>query len=440
MSDHPDILASLGTGWSVSGQPITRGERVITSVCSAHPLVLEAAVTHGAARGRPVLIEATCNQVNHQGGYTGLAPAGFCALVRDLAARCGLPTQHLLLGGDHLGPNPWTGLPADAAMAEAETMVAAYVAAGFRKLHLDTSMRCVDDPDVLPVPVIATRAARLAVVAERVAAEHGLSPPLYVIGTEVPPPGGALETIETLEPTPPAMVEATIAAQQAAFTAAGLPELMGRVIAVVVQPGVEFGHSNVVPYDPAAAAGLQSVLAAHPGLVFEAHSTDYQPADRLAALARDGFAILKVGPALTFALREGLYALSALATALRPAAPALPTVMEGLMLAHPREWERHYRGDADSQRLMRHFSYSDRIRYYWPMPAARDAVDEVLADLDGADIPLPLVSQFLPTLYTRVRDGLLPPDPRAWLRALVGDMLDVYAAAGGEGTHWTMRA
>jgi D-tagatose-bisphosphate aldolase class II non-catalytic subunit len=432
MSGLADILTGLGTGGAGSVKTVTEqnGYRVITSVCSAHPLVLEAAMAHGAASGRPVLIEATCNQVNHQGGYTGLDPAGFRGLVGDLAARSGLPAAHLLLGGDHLGPNPWTARPAEAAMAEAETMVAAYVAAGFRKLHLDTSMRCADDPATLPVAVIAARAARLSLVAERVAETRRLPLPVYVIGTEVPPPGGALETIEALEPTPPAMVEATIAAQQAAFAAAGLPRLMERVIAVVVQPGVEFGHSNVVPYDPAAAVGLRRVLVAHPGFVFEAHSTDYQPADRLAALAADGFAILKVGPALTFALREGFYALSALAKAMQPDAPSLPAIMEQLMLAHPQQWERHYRGDAGSQRVMRHFSYSDRIRYYWSMAEARTAVDVLLSGLGGVDIPLPLVSQFLPTLYQRVRDGLLPVDPRAWLLALVGDVLGIYAGAG----------
>jgi D-tagatose 6-phosphate 4-epimerase len=49
------------------------GDRVgLTSVCSAHPIVVEAALRQGKADDSPVLIEATCNQVNHQGGYTGM--------------------------------------------------------------------------------------------------------------------------------------------------------------------------------------------------------------------------------------------------------------------------------------------------------------------------------------------------------------------------------
>jgi D-tagatose-1,6-bisphosphate aldolase subunit GatZ/KbaZ len=56
-----------------------------------------------------------------------------------------------------------------------------------------------------------------------------------------------------------------------------------------------------------------------PGFVFEAHSTDFQPAMSLAALVRDGFAILKVGPWLTFAAREVLYGLDSIAHILDPA-------------------------------------------------------------------------------------------------------------------------
>ena len=67
-----------------------------------------------------------------------------------------------MLGGDHLGPNPWTSLDADAAMAKAEVMVAAYVAAGFRKIHLDCSMSCAGDPTPLPEAEIVRRAVRLA--------------------------------------------------------------------------------------------------------------------------------------------------------------------------------------------------------------------------------------------------------------------------------------
>ena len=57
----------------------------------------------GARDGSPLLIEATCNQVNHLGGYTGMTPADFRRDVDAIAQRCGLPPSALVLGGDHLG-------------------------------------------------------------------------------------------------------------------------------------------------------------------------------------------------------------------------------------------------------------------------------------------------------------------------------------------------
>src|SRR5437763_381125 len=68
----------------------------------------------------------------------------------------------------------------------------------------------------------------------------------YVIGTEVPVPGGAHETIDALTPTPPAAARATLDAHRAAFRAAGVEQAWDRVMALVVQPAVEFDHVHVV--------------------------------------------------------------------------------------------------------------------------------------------------------------------------------------------------
>ncbi|TIW26660.1 MAG: tagatose-bisphosphate aldolase, partial [Mesorhizobium sp.] len=76
---------------------------------------------------------------NHEGGYTGMAPAAFRGLVETYAGRAGLPLDRLILGGDHLGPNPWKHDSAAEAMRKAAAMIDAYAAAGFTKLHLDTS-------------------------------------------------------------------------------------------------------------------------------------------------------------------------------------------------------------------------------------------------------------------------------------------------------------
>src|SRR5579863_8622920 len=102
---------------------LTDGEAGVTSVCAAHPLVIEAALSLGRREGRRVLIEATCNQVNQEGGYTGMTPADFRRFVEAIAARVGFDPVRIIFGGDHLGPNPWKHLPAEEAMERANIMI-----------------------------------------------------------------------------------------------------------------------------------------------------------------------------------------------------------------------------------------------------------------------------------------------------------------------------
>ena len=382
------------------------GELVgIPSICSSHPMVIEAALRRCKQDGAPALIEATCNQVNHEGGYTGMTPRDFVARVESVAERVGFDTGQLIFGGDHLGPNPWRKLTADRAMAQSEAMVAAFVAAGFAKIHLDPSMGCAGEPEALDDALTAERAVRLARVAEATAIREGVPALHYIIGTEVPPPGGARHALDFIEPTTPERARATLAIFQRAFETAGLGAAFARVIGIVVQPGVEFGHESVIEYDPARARSLSRALD-DTSLVFEAHSTDYQPAVRLAELVRDRFCILKVGPALTFALREALYGLDLIASEMAPNYPprALAVAMERLLLAEPRWWEPYYPGDATEQRLLRHYSYSDRIRYYWPHPDAKAAVERLKAALSSVVIPTPVLQQFLPRLAPAGRD------------------------------------
>ncbi|NVK35066.1 MAG: D-tagatose-bisphosphate aldolase, class II, non-catalytic subunit [Rhodobacteraceae bacterium] len=388
----------------------------VTSVCSAHPLVLRAALRHGHQTGATVLIEATCNQVNHRGGYTGMRPADFVALVHDLAAQEGCARENIVLGGDHLGPNPWRKQPVEAAMGEAEAMMKAYVSAGFRKIHLDASMGCAGEPLGLDDETTANRAAQLARVAEETARRQGLEPPIYIIGTEVPPPGGADHLISEIVPTSPDAARKTFAVHRETFARLGLSEAFERVIGLVVQPGVEFGNQNVVAYQPTAARDLVGILKETPSVVFEAHSTDYQGAEPLRQLVQDGFAILKVGPELTFVLREAFYALDLIASDLLPDYGNRPLfcAMEELMLEAPGYWESHYHGDYAEQRVLRHYSLSDRLRYYWTDPKAQAAVSRLIEALRGQSVPQPLFWQHMPAGSRFSNAPLDPEDLVIW--------------------------
>ncbi len=404
----------------------------ITSICCAHPLVLEASLRHAQRHALPlVLFEATCNQVNQEGGYTGMTPADFVGFVHGIAARVGFDPARIALGGDHLGPNPWTALAAGAAMDKAETMVAAYVAAGFRKIHLDCSMSCTGDPEPLPEPVIVERAVRLCRAAEAAWAQAGGEPPVYVIGTEVPVPGGATEDIEGLQVTTPEAALATIDAHRVAFAAAGLQDAWTRVIASVVQPGVEFDHHQVIDYQPADARALSAAIANAPGLVFEAHSTDYQTRDALASLVRDHFAILKVGPGLTFALREALWALDAIER--EWIAPEQRANLRDTALARLREqpgyWQRYYHSQGEALTIDLQYSLSDRIRYYWPDPAIDAACQRLFANLRQSPPPMPLVGQHLPQALRTLRIDHAPLDPASLVMAHIATTLDDYLHA-----------
>lgn len=408
----------------------------IYSCCSANTYVLRAALQRASAYHTPLLIEATANQVNQYGGYMNMTPADFYRFVQDLAKEYPLEPNQVILGGDHLGPLTWTDLNEAEAMDRAEELVSQFALAGFTKIHLDTSMRLASDSKTarLSDATIARRGARLckaaeAAYAKRLQAHPDAIAPVYVIGSEVPIPGGAQEAEDSISVTKPADCMATYETFHQAFLEEGLQDAWQRVIGLVVQPGVEFGDGDVFIYDSAKAADLIACLTKLP-LVFEGHSTDYQTPDSLRSMCRDGIAILKVGPALTFALREGLFALEAMEREMLAGAGVhlsdFRAVLEHTMLALPGNWQKHYHGDGNATRFARAFSFSDRARYYLPQPAVDAAISRLMANLSQNPIPLPLISQYMPMQYPRVRSGKLANDPAALAMDRVGDCIDEY--------------
>ncbi|MFG1175694.1 tagatose-bisphosphate aldolase subunit GatZ [Erwiniaceae bacterium CAU 1747] len=400
----------------------------ICSVCSAHPLVIEAALRFDLDSQRQVLIEATSNQVNQFGGYTGMRPATFRDYVMAIAQRIGFPERRLTLGGDHLGPNCWQDEPAEQAMEKSRMLIAEYVRAGFSKIHLDASMSCADDPVPLLPETVAQRAAELCRIAEETATAQQKALLTYVIGTEVPVPGGEASAIHKIHVTRPEDAAQTLALHHQAFREAGLEQAIPRIIGLVVQPGVEFDHSSVIHYQPSQARALSQFIASTP-LVFEAHSTDYQTRSAYRALVKDHFAILKVGPALTFALREAIFALANIEKEL--IAPEkqsqILAVIDQVMLDDPAYWKKYYR-PAFSQSLVDiHYSLSDRIRYYWPNGRINDALNVLIANLNQQAIPLGLLSQYLPKQFDRVLSGSLAANPHLLIVDKIQDVLRDYA-------------
>ena len=397
--------------------------RGIASWCTAHPDTLRAILRAHAGRQDRVLIEATCNQVNQHGGYTGMTPAAFRSFVESLAAETGFDTRRLMLGGDHLGPNPWKALPAAEAMAAAKVMVKAYVEAGFSKIHLDASMACADDT-LLTEETMAERAAELCAVAEA-AADQPLS---YVIGTEVPIPGGETGALDGLAVTRPEAALRTHELHSRSFARHGLAGALARVVGLVVQPGVDFGNAQVFSFDAVKAGALSSAIAKIPSAIFEAHSTDYQSAQSLAGLVAGQFAILKVGPELTFAFREAVFAMAAMEDYLPVAEKSgVVATLEAVMDENDTYW-REYVESGDKQRALKLFGLSDRVRYYWPDPRLGHAVARLKSNIDAAAVPPGLLAQYAGENIGH--DRSLPLSARI-IAAKVGAVAAKYLAACG---------
>jgi D-tagatose-1,6-bisphosphate aldolase subunit GatZ/KbaZ len=411
------------------------------SVCTANADVLEACFKQAKLDGTIILIESTSNQVNQYGGYTGMRPADFVRYVKQISRKVGFPEEMILLGGDHLGPNTWQHLPAREAMEKSKMLIEEYVKEGYQKIHLDTSMFCADDmgdrTKPLPDEVVAERTAILCRVAEESWAKYrkDAPKPMYIIGTEVPVPGGAQEEEEQVVPTTPGDAARTINIIKEHFRKADLSDAWERVIGVVVQPGVEFGDDQVFNYQREKAIGLSAKIIEFDNLVFEAHSTDYQTEAALKTLVEDHFCILKVGPWLTFAYREALFALEAMEIEILGKGynglSRLRETLEKVMIREPKYWKKYYPGDEKQQAFKRKYSFSDRLRYYWPMAELDSARNRLFENLQLSGIPFSLLSQFMPVQFHQVCEGLISIDPKELVHSYIQTVTGIYSRACG---------
>ncbi len=394
----------------------------IASYCTSNELVIEAIIEEAKKTDDYVLIEATANQVNQFGGYTGMRPKDFVEMVYAVADRVGYDREQIVLGGDHLGPLIWTDLPEKKAMENSKDLVREYVLAGFKKIHLDTSMKVADDVKDAPLSdeVIARRGVELYIVCEEAYQEllkenPNENRPVFIIGSEVPIPGGAQEKEDTIQVTKPEAFSNTVDVYRRTFEEQGIKDAFENIIAVVVQPGVEFGDSDVFHYNRVKAAQLCDELKQHSGLVFEGHSTDYQSATDLREMVEDGIAILKVGPALTFAMREGIFALSMIEKELvsEDERANFIETLDQIMQESPDHWKKHYHGSGKEINLARKYSFSDRSRYYMNDARIEAARERLFANLDAVGIPMSMLHQYMPVQYAKVRDKGLKNDARS---------------------------
>ena len=364
-----------------------------------------------------------------------MKPADYRDFVYKIADGIGFPKDKIILGGDHLGPLTWQNEPEKDAMEKSIELVKLFVLAGFKKIHLDTSMRVADDPrdEMLSDETIARRGAILYEACEEAYQELlKTNPdevrPAFIIGSEVPIPGGAQEAEDSISVTKPEAVEKTLAVYKEQFEKRGLKDAFDNIIGVVVQPGVEFGDADVFHYNRTNAAELTAAMKKYDNVVLEGHSTDYQSPKGLKEMVEDGIAILKVGPALTFSLREGLFALSMMEKQLVPEEKQAKfiEVMEDTMMKNPGNWQKHYHGTEEQLAIKRKYSFSDRCRYYFAQPEMQSAINKLFANLSEVDIPLSMLRQYMPQQYIKVRDGVLSMDPKELAEDCVVHLIEDY--------------
>jgi len=423
------VLAKV-VEWQKSNIP-----KGIFCICSANPFVLQASIKKAKQEGFFLLIESTCNQVNQYGGYMHMTPSQFMSYIYSIADKFEFSHNAMIIGGDHLGPNVWKDEPAKIALSKAKQLVADYVAAGYTKIHLDASMACADDDSPLNKLIIARREAELCQIAEETWKQKwGDDCSLvYVVGTEVPVPGGIKKRQKNIEVTSVDEAKETIDITKKTFLSKGLQSAWERVVAFVVQPGVEFGDSQIFKYDRKKASPLSELIENYDHLIYEAHSTDYQQKEALKEMVEDHFAILKVGPALTFTMREAIFALAIMEKEwLKKKPVTLSKVRETLdevMVENPVHWEKYYRGKNIDQFFTRRYSFSDRSRYYWADPRVEQSLNTLIRNLKNNQLPLSLISQYLPNQYQKVRSGLLNMDPVNLIHDKVIEILEDYIYA-----------
>ncbi|HPX32147.1 MAG TPA: class II D-tagatose-bisphosphate aldolase, non-catalytic subunit [Erysipelotrichaceae bacterium] len=420
----------------------------IYSVCSANAFVIKAALRRGLQTKTPVLIEATSNQVNQYGGYTGMKPKDFKKFVFDIAKEENFPPENIILGGDHLGPLTWASLNEKEAMEEASKLIELYILAGYTKIHIDTSMKLNDDDNntTLSTEIIAKRGATLAEIAQKAYKELLKSnpnaiAPVYIVGSEVPIPGGAIAKTDNTEVqvTKVEDFKATYDTFKKAFNEKNLNDAWENVIGIVVQPGVEEKDTGCTEYDRNKAKDLMNSIKKYNNIFFEGHSTDYQTKKALKELVEDGVGVLKVGPGLTFAAREALFALAfAEKEQFKNTNVKQSNFIEILdkeMLKNPVNWQKHYTGTPQEIALKRKYSFSDRSRYYMPTKNVTNSI-KILFNNFKEGVPLNLLSQFMPIQYTKIRDGLIKNKPEDIVVDRIVNTIDEYLQATNQQKLW----
>jgi D-tagatose-1,6-bisphosphate aldolase subunit GatZ/KbaZ len=150
-------------------------------------------------------------------------------------------------------------------------------------------------------------------------------------------------------------------------------------------------------------------------------------------MVKDHFTILKVGPCLTNAFREAVFALEEIEIECLKSRPDVARsdirmALERAMTASPMHWRSHYRGAENELRRLRGSSRLDRIRYYWSYPEVESALARLYANLNPA-LPAELIERISPASTALVSKAESAISPAAFIQRRIQKELYPYLAA-----------
>ena len=173
--------------------------RTIFAACPNSPAVIRASLRAAKRNNAPIYFAATLNQVDCDGGYTGMTQEAFCRTVRFETERVNF-TGPVIVAIDHGGPwlkdkqrtEKWS---TEDAMNGVKKSFEAAVLAGYDLIHVDPTVDInVPKGQTIDIHLVAARTVELIAHVEKFRKEQGIPPISYEVGTEEVHGGLADET------------------------------------------------------------------------------------------------------------------------------------------------------------------------------------------------------------------------------------------------------
>jgi len=273
--------------------------RTLFAACPNSLAVIRAAIRAARRNNAPIMFAATLNQVDQDGGYTGMTPRQFVETIRMETEAIHF-TGPVVIAVDHGGPwlqdnhrtERWT---LEETMQWVKRSFAGAIDAGYDMIHVDPTVDIELPPGkIIPVEVVVERTVELIAFCEDHRRKKGLPPLAYEVGTEEV--HGGLADLDVFVRFFELLREG--------LTAAGLPEVWPAF--VVGKVGTDL-HTTL--FDPETARTLVAIAGKY-GSVIKGHYTDN--VENPEAYPLSGMGGANVGPEFTEREYEALEELDTL--------------------------------------------------------------------------------------------------------------------------------